>query len=146
MAPRQLLEWVRRHDPAIKTLTLRLREIVIAELAPCHEYIYSMKWKVVLFYGATERVMDDGICAISVFHKHVNLGFPRGVDLEDRGGALQGTGLGWRHVSVRTKEDLQRPEIPELLRQAREHEAGPRRPRRRGEPDVVTRVKLKAES
>ena len=141
MHPRELAGFLRRHDPAVRTLTLRLRDLVIAEIAPCHEYIYAMKWKVVLFYGATERVMDDGICAIQVFHKHVNLGFPRGVDLADPRGALAGSGVAWRHISVRTNADLEKPEIRPLLRQARENAAGPRVPGQPREPAVVTRVK-----
>jgi hypothetical protein len=141
MPPRDLFLFLRRHDPAVKALTLGLRDIVIAEIAPCHEYIYSMKWKVVLFYGATERVMDDGVCAIFVFRKSINLGFPRGVDLDDPRGALAGSGVGWRHISVKTAADLDRPEIPGFLRKAREN-AGPVRARRRGEPAVVTRVKM----
>ena len=34
-----------------------------------------MRSKVVFLYGATERVIDDGICSISVYRRHVNLGF-----------------------------------------------------------------------
>jgi len=145
MPPRGLLALLRRHDPAVRTLTLRLRDLVIAEIAPCHEYIYAMKWKVVLFYGATERVMDDGICAIQVFHRHINLGFPRGVDLADPDRALAGSGVAWRHISVKTPADLEKPEMGPLLRQARAN-AGPRASRRPGEPAVVTRVKATRQS
>ncbi|HEY6211919.1 MAG TPA: DUF1801 domain-containing protein [Vicinamibacterales bacterium] len=139
--PRELLTMLRRHDSELRTLMLRLRELVISTIAPCHEFIYSMKWKVVLFYGATERVMDDGICAIVVYKKVINLAFPRGVDLNDPTAALAGSGIGWRHISIRTRDDLEKPAIADLLGQARENAAGPRRRRRRGEPDVVTRVR-----
>jgi len=130
-----------RHDPALRTLTLRLRDIVIRAIAPCHEYIYAMKWRVVLFYGTSEKIMNDSVCAIVVYKKFINLGFPRGVDLDDPTGALEGTGVGFRHINVKTPADLDRPEIPDLLRKARENTAGPGRPRRRGEPDVVTKFK-----
>ena len=65
------------------TLALGLREVVYQELAPCHEYIFEMRSKVVLLYGATERVIAHGICNINVFARHVLLGFPRGTDLDD---------------------------------------------------------------
>src|SRR5690349_894253 len=97
-----LREMLHRHDPALSTLTLRLRDIVIRAIAPCHEYIYAMKWRVVLFYGTSEKIMNDGVCAIVVYKKFINLGFPRGVDLDDPTGALEGTGVGFRHISVKT--------------------------------------------
>lgn len=140
MPPRAIVELLRRHDPAVRTLTLRLRNLVIAQIAPCHEYIYTMKWKIVFFYGATERVMNDGVCAISLFHKHVNLGFPRGVDLLDPDSVLSGTGVAWRHIAIRTPNDLQRPQIPVLLRQARDNAATDGATNRSEQP-VVTRFK-----
>ncbi len=90
-----------RYDPGIQALALGLREVVHQELAPCHEYIFEMRSKVVLLYGATERVIAHGICNIHVFARHVLLGFPRGTDLDDPAGVLQGTGKGMRHITVK---------------------------------------------
>ena len=137
--PRELLEFLDRYDPGIQALALGLREVVHQELAPCHEYIFEMRSKVVLLYGATERVIADGICNIHVFARHVLLGFPRGTDLDDPAGVLQGTGKGLRHITVKKLSDLDRPEIRPYLRQAREH-AGLAR-RHRTADEVVTRVK-----
>src|SRR5207247_11151774 len=50
---------------------------------------------------ATERVIAHGICNIHVFARHVLLGFPRGTDLDDPAGVLQGTGKGMRHIIVK---------------------------------------------
>src|SRR5438034_8881017 len=109
--PRELLEFLNRYDPGIQALALGLREVVHQEMAPCHEYIFTMRAKVVLLYGATERVIKDNICAISVFARHVNLGFHRGTDLKDTSGVLQGTGKTWRHIVLRRISELDRPEI-----------------------------------
>ena len=76
-APRELLEFLHRYDPAIQSLALAVRTVVHQELAPCHEYIFEMRSKVVLLYGATEHVIADGICQIGVFARHVTLAFPR---------------------------------------------------------------------
>jgi len=140
--PRELLEFLHRHDPAVQSLALALRQVVHEEMTPCHEYIFEMRSKVVLLYGATERVIEDGICDINVFARHVNLGFPRGADLNDRAAVLQGTGKAMRHITLTNRSDLDRPEIRTYLRQARKHAA--LKPRRRGTAvDVVTRIKLK---
>ena len=81
--PRELLEFLYRYDRAVQSLALGLRKIVHEEMAPCHEYIFAMRSKVVLLYGATARVIDDGICHINVFTRHVLLGFSRGAELDD---------------------------------------------------------------
>ena len=148
--PPELLEFLYRHDPAVQSLTLGLRKVVLEEMAPCHEYIFEMRSKVLekrskiaLVYGPTERVIKDGICIISVFTKHVNLGFQRGVDLDDANGVLQGTGKAFRHISLKKLSELDRPEIRRYLRQARKR-AGLRRTRRPTADDVVTRVKKKS--
>ncbi|MGI8785888.1 MAG: hypothetical protein ACR2L2_19815 [Acidobacteriota bacterium] len=73
--PRALLEFLDKYDPVVQSLALGLRKVVHQEMAPCHEYIFAMRSKVVLLYGATERVIDDGICHINVFVHHVNIGF-----------------------------------------------------------------------
>lgn len=140
--PGELLELLFRYPPAIQSLALNTRRVVHEELAPCHEYIFAMRSAVVLAYGATERIIADGVCNVSVFPKHVTLAFTRGVDLDDPAGLLEGTGKGMRHIRLHTLEELHRPAVRALLRKARTH-AGIRR--RRGEPaDVVTRVKKRS--
>ena len=141
--PPELLEFLYRYDPAIQSLALGLRKVVHEEMAPCHEYIFEMRSKVVLVYGATERVIRDGICIIGVFAKHVNLTFQHGTDLEDRSGVLKGTGKAMRHLTVKKLSELDWPEIRAYLRQARKR-AGLRRLRRPTPDDVVTRVKVKS--
>jgi hypothetical protein len=138
--PRELVDFLYRHDPAIQSLALGLRRVVLEEMAPCHEYIFAMRSKVVLMYGGTEQVIKDNICSINVFTRHVNLGFRRGAGLKDARGVLQGTGKTWRHVTLKKLSELDRPELRQYLREARKA-AGLKRPRVRAEDDVVTRVK-----
>jgi hypothetical protein len=119
--PRELLDWLRGYAPAVRALGLRLRVIVADELAPCHEYIFWMRSKIVLMYGSSERVIDDNICSIGVFKRHVDLVFKRGADLDDPDGILQGTGKGMRHLKITSSADLRRAEIRTFLRKARRH-------------------------
>jgi hypothetical protein len=141
--PRELLDFLHRYDFSIQSLALGVRTIVHEEMAPCHEYIFAMRSKVVLLYGATERVIGDGICHINVFARHVNLGFHRGAHLDDPGDVLQGSGRAIRHITLKRLSELDRPEIRAYLRAARRH-AGLKRRRRGAAGEVVTRVKLKS--
>jgi hypothetical protein len=100
-----------------------------------------MRSKVVLAYSATEKVIADGICHVGVYRRHVTLGFPRGIDLDDRAGLLKGAGKAMRHIQVHRLSELARPEIRAYLRQAGKL-VGLKR--RRGGGDVVTRVKQKS--
>jgi hypothetical protein len=136
--PVELLEFLFPFDPAVRSKTLGLRQVVIEELGSCHEFILSMGAKLSLIYSSTGRVIADGICYIGVYRAHVNLGFPRGVDLDDPHGVLRGAGKAMRHIQVKRLSDLDRPELRVLLRQARK-DAGGCRPGGPGE--VITRVK-----
>lgn len=138
--PRELLEFLYRYDRGVQTLVLGLRKLIHEEMAPCHEYIFEMRSKVVLLYGSTEHVIADGICNIAVFRKHVTLGFTRGAELKDRAGVLEGSGKLMRHIGLRRLSELDRPEVRALLRQARKH-AGLKPRNRRTPTEVMTRVK-----
>ena len=138
--PNELKQFLARYDEAIRSLALGLRTIVLQELAPCHEYIFEMRSKVVLLYGASERVISDGICSIGVFRRHVTLTFVEGVDLHDPGQLLRGTGKTMRHLRIASAAELDRRELREFLQQARALAGlSPRRGDAPGE--VTTRVK-----
>jgi uncharacterized protein DUF1801 len=138
--PGELIEFLHAYDPAVTSLGLGLRTVVIDELAPCHEYIFAMRNKVVLLYGPTERAIADAVCSINVFRKHVTLIFHHGRDLDDRKGILAGRGTTMRHMKLMKLSELDRPELRAYLRQARRR-AGIRRTRQQTAADVVTRVK-----
>jgi hypothetical protein len=116
--PRKLTASLRRHDPAIKSLAYALRSRILDEISPCHERMFAQKNKVVVLFAATDHAIEDCICQIHVFVKHVQLAFPRGVDLHDAGGVLQGSGKAFRHVKLTSRADVERPEIRSLLREA----------------------------
>ena len=115
--PRQLTEFLKPYDPAVRRLALGLRQLVLEELAPCHENIYDAYSAVAIGYGPTDR-LRDGICHIAVYGQHVNLGFNFGVSLPDPDGILEGAGNQIRHIKVRSNEDLARQALRSYLRRA----------------------------
>jgi hypothetical protein len=137
--PLELLEFLMAFDAPVPTLALDLRQIVIEELAPCHELVLSMGPKLSLIYSSTTRVIADGLCYVGVYRHHVNLGFQEGVDLDDPQRLLRGSGKAMRHLQMKQLDDVQRPEVREFLQMTRRN-AGLRR--RRGDAaEVITRVK-----
>ena len=115
--PAELVNFLSPYDPKIQKLALALRKIVIDELGPCYENIYDAYSAVAMGYGSSER-MSDGVCHIAVYERGVNLGFFHGTSLPDHESVLEGTGKRIRHLSLKTKDDLQRPEIRIFLKRA----------------------------
>jgi hypothetical protein len=113
--PKDLLKFLKPYEPAVRKLALGLRQLVLEELAPCHENIYDAYSAVAIGYGPTDR-LRDGICHIAVYSNHVNLGFNFGATLPDPNGILEGAGKQIRHISILTASDLERPELRSYLR------------------------------
>ncbi len=116
-APRALIKFLRPYDPAIQDLALRLRDLVLEEMAPCHENIYDAYSAVAIGYGWSEH-MRDGVFHVAVYTNHVNLGFNFGASLPDPLGILEGKGNQIRHISICDTEALERAEIRSYIRRA----------------------------
>lgn len=116
--PPDLIKFLKPYDRAIQKLALSLRSIVLEEMAPCHENIYDAYSAVAIGYGSSDR-LKDGVLHIAVYGSGVNLGFNDGATLDDPLGVLKGTGKQIRHISIKTPDDLERPEIRSYIRRAR---------------------------
>lgn len=117
-APAALIKFLRPYDPEIRKLALQLRALVLAEMAPCYENIYDAYSAVAIGYGTSGR-LRDGIVHIAVYTKHVNLGFNDGATLPDPKGILEGAGNRIRHLTIKSADDLARPELRAYIRRAR---------------------------
>ena len=116
--PAALIKFLKAYNPEIRELALQLRALVLAEMAPCYENIYDAYSAVAIGYGTSDR-LRDGIFHIAVYSKHVNLGFNDGATLADPKGILEGTGNRIRHLTIKTADDLARPEVRAYIKRAR---------------------------
>src|SRR5262245_49897151 len=142
--PKSLIKFLKPYDPEVGNLALKLRQLVLEEMAPCYENIYDAYSAVAIGYGTSER-LSDGIFHIAVYAKGANLGFNDGATLDDPKGILEGAGNRIRHIKIRKPADLKRPEIRAYIRRARKKaltearklgESPPKPPK-----DVVSTVK-----
>jgi hypothetical protein len=142
--PSELVALLRRFDPGVQSVAVALRTAVLDEIGPCHETVFQVyKNNVIsILYSTTEKRMKDNICLVVVYRGHVNLMFPRGVDLKDPHGLLEGAGKAMRHVKMLSVEDVGRPGVRALVAQAtkRPDLGMPARPLRR----VMTMLKAKS--
>jgi hypothetical protein len=116
--PADLLKFLSPYDRSIQDLALKVRALVLDEMAPCFENIYDAYSAVAIGYGSSDR-LQDGVIHIAVYSKHVNLGFNYGATLDDPVGILNGNGTRIRHINIKTPEDLNRPEIRTYVRRAK---------------------------
>ena len=116
--PPALIKFLKPYDREIRDLAVKLRALVLEEMAPCYENIYDAYSAVAIGYGTSDR-LGDGIFHLAVYSKHVNLGFNDGATLDDPKGILLGAGNRIRHITIRTPEDITRPEIRAYIRRAR---------------------------
>src|SRR5438128_7966996 len=108
-APADLIKFLRPYDPQVQELALKLRALVLEEMAPCYENIYDAYSAVAIGYGTSDR-LRDGIFHIAVYSKAVNLGFNDGATLPDPKGILLGSGNRIRYITIKTPADIKRTE------------------------------------
>ena len=116
--PSALIKFLKPYDREIRDLALELRALVLEEMGPCYENIYDAYSAVAIGYGTSER-LSDGIFHIAVYPRGVNLGFNEGATLDDPKGILLGSGNRIRHLTIKTVDDLKRPEVRSYIRRAR---------------------------
>ena len=80
--PNALIKFLKPYDQEVRDAALKLRALVLEEMAPCFENIYDAYSAVAIGYGTSDR-LSDGVFHIAVYSKHVNLGFNDGASLDD---------------------------------------------------------------
>jgi hypothetical protein len=86
-----------------------LRELVRKELPQAKEEI---KW------GRPVYSLNHIVCYLAESGDHANLGFYRGIELQDPKGLLEGEGKKLRHIKVYNREEIRRRWYGTLIRQA----------------------------
>ena len=102
-------EFIRKASPAIRPVLRELRQLVREQLPEATEEI---KW------GRPVYSMKHIVCYLAAAGDHANLGFYRGIELEDPNGLLEGTGKKLRHIKVYRRDQIRRRSYGTLLEQA----------------------------
>ncbi|WP_099351545.1 DUF1801 domain-containing protein [Fredinandcohnia onubensis] len=95
----------------IQHITTALRKIIL-DASPnlVEEYKWSMP----------NYTYNGLVCYLQASKKHVNLGFHRGVELQenDTNQLLQGSGKGMRHIRIKKMEEIQPDVFTEFIKAA----------------------------
>ena len=103
------------YSDEIQALTSQVRDLVLEVYPTAIEQVDPPSR--IIAYGK-DRTYQGLICAIAPQRKYVNLMFARGTELADAEQLLEGTGKRARHVKVRSPEDVEKPGVRTLLKEA----------------------------
>lgn len=108
----ELEEFLGDYIPEVCELALRLRDLVF-EIDP--EVVEQIDNPAHLLAYGYAKTYTHLMCVIVLYKDYVNLGFPRGVDLPDPEGLLEGTGKRARHVKIREVGQVESTEVAALI-------------------------------
>ena len=105
-----------RSNPETKKLATALRKL-ISEVYP---KVVEVPWPKlqVIGYGIGPKKSTEHFCYIAPYGEHVNLGFNHGLVLPDPDQLMEGAGKKFRHVKIKTLEDVEHPGLKKLLQAA----------------------------
>lgn len=116
-------EFIKTYNPEVQSICLQLRKIAL-ELLPNSEEILYTGWKNFAYGTGESRSESDLIIYIAPFKDSVNLGFYRGVNLNDPKNLLKGTGKLMRHVKIKSMTDLPIEDLKHLINEAKIEQLG----------------------
>jgi hypothetical protein len=111
----ELDEFLDGYRPEIAELVLKLRDLVF-EIEP--QVVEQIDLPAHLLAYGFAKTYTHLMCVIILYSEYINLGFPRGVDLPDPEGLLEGTGKKARHVKIRDFEQIESPEVAALIQES----------------------------
>jgi hypothetical protein len=116
-AKASLAGFLSRFEPEVAALARAALRRARALTPPSYELVYDAYNALSIGFGLSERTSEHFL-HVAVYPRHVNLGFPFGTSLSDRGGRLEGDGARVRHLSVHTRSELAEPALAGLVREA----------------------------
>ena len=116
-AEKQLAGFMGRYTPEIRAVAnaalMKMRE----RLPGAVELVYDNYNALVIAFGTTDRA-SDALFSIALYPRWVTLFFLDGARLRDPKKILEGSGKIVRHIVLKSADDLDKPEVRELMKQA----------------------------
>jgi len=106
-----------RYTPDIRALANDALDKMRERLPGAIELVYDNYNALVVGFGPTDRA-SDALFSIALYPRWVTLFFLRGAKLRDPKKILKGSGKIVRQVVLESADDLDEPEVRELIKQA----------------------------
>jgi hypothetical protein len=105
--PQTIDECMKDHPASMQALAQELRRVVKERVPEARESVNA--------WGIPTFSVVGSFAFFLIAKAHLSLGFALGTSLKDPHHLLEGTGKNLRHVKIRTKEDLSKPGLAELI-------------------------------
>jgi hypothetical protein len=121
---KQLDGFIAKYTPPIRSLARAIHAKMRARLPGAVEMVYDNYNALVIGFGPNERA-SDAIFSIVLYPRWINLFFLQGAGLPDPHRLLKGSGKVVRHIVIEGADNLDKPEIEELIASALERARTP---------------------
>lgn len=102
----QVDEWIEGLGEPVQAIVKRLRGVVFEAYPEIDE---GIKW------SKPSYSKEGLVCYMQTAKSHVNFGFYRGTELEDRNNLLEGDGKKMRHVRIRKADEIDEEKLKFLI-------------------------------
>ncbi len=120
MTPQQQLdEFLDRYLPEIAADARACLKILRKQLPNAVQLVYDNYQALVIGFGPSDKA-SDAIFSLAIYPNHMNFFFLQGAKVPDPDGLLQGSGNVARHIRLTSPEDLNRPDVRDLMAVAME--------------------------
>jgi hypothetical protein len=110
-----LLDFMGQYTLEVQELIYKIRTLISSQLPGATEIVDNPSK--IIAYGYSPKYKDL-VCAIAPYQGYLNLIFAKGSLLSDPDKILTGTGKRARHVKIRVLEDVEKPALAALIREA----------------------------
>lgn len=117
-APAQFRAFLAKYDPAVAAEARRALTKTRALVPGATELVYDNYNALVVGFGPSERA-SDAVISLAIFPRWVTLCFiQNGPDIPDPDRLLKGSGNVVRHTRLASADDLDKPAVKTLIREA----------------------------
>jgi hypothetical protein len=114
---RQLADFLGKFDPEVATIAKGALSKLRKRLPGAFELAYDNYNALAIAFGPTDG-SSAAVFSIAVYPRWVSLFFAQGARLLDPRSILKGSGNQMRHIVLESPDDIQRPDVEELISQA----------------------------
>lgn len=111
------------YSDLIKTIALETRALIHKLLPEVKEVVWLKQRNT--GFGTGLKKNTEHFCWISAAKNHVTLGFNYGVELSDPSQRLEGAGKLFRHIKLKSTQDLFETDVIDILKFAIKHRVPP---------------------
>jgi hypothetical protein len=116
-------EMLTSFPPEVRELATAVRALILDVMPQAFEVVWARQRTA--GYGTGPKKMSEHFCWIAPQRDYVDIGFNYGSELPDPARLLEGTGRLFRHVKVRSLDDVKNPALREMVQTASGHRVPP---------------------